>query len=142
MPSVDIIKTPEDWKGILSSYRNLHEISLDSTSDTWQYLKNLALGKYGFPCLYSIRVFFGPEPDRMQAFWAWNIKVKTDDGHEVFCPDEQKWLRSLKWTLKLRTVELEIDEPGFELIRRRSKDTQIEAWDGSDDTDGVETDCD
>jgi hypothetical protein len=105
----------------VSADRNLRQLTSTSEQvcDIWQYLKNIALGAYGFPSVQRIRVFFGAEPKRMQAFWNWKIKVKTGDQYEIILPDEEFWKESLEAALEIPPEPaLTVDEPGFELIRR------------------------
>ncbi|KAF2249507.1 hypothetical protein BU26DRAFT_519552 [Trematosphaeria pertusa] len=91
--------------------------------DTWQFLKNIALGKYGFPLLERIRVFFLPDSARMQVFWNWKIKVKTVDGYKLFLPVDAHWQQELDLELAVRPIGLTCsDQPGFELIRRETAD--------------------
>ncbi|KAF2875691.1 hypothetical protein BDV95DRAFT_591143 [Massariosphaeria phaeospora] len=94
-------------------------------NDTWQLLKNIALGKNGFPSLDHVRVFFQAEPHRMQAFWAWNICVKSGDKDVVVCPDDKDWEDRLKAALKdAPTSRIGAKQPGFELRRVTSKKVQ------------------
>ncbi|KAF2686060.1 hypothetical protein K458DRAFT_402597 [Lentithecium fluviatile CBS 122367] len=100
--------------------------------DTWLFWKNVALGKYGFPALERIRVFFDAEPQRMRAFGKWRIKVKSGDQWEVILLGETFWLESLQAALEvLPEPGLGVDEPGFELVRRGKK----RLWEEDEDED-------
>lgn len=94
--------------------------------DTWQYLKNITLGKYGFQKLEVIKVTFPPQPNRMQAFWGWNIRIKAGHKATIVSPDEDDWEAKVKNAVEDRRVA-QLDykwsdmDFGFELVKKVKK---------------------
>lgn len=70
--------------------------------DAWHFLKQVAVGTYGFQCVEEIEVNFEASEFQMQTFLNWNIQIETGRKRVDVCPADKGWEEKLQAAMDAR----------------------------------------